>query len=188
MFLIITILLMPLINIGFNYVICSHADPHKVDFEILNIKFYVIFYVFAIFIATLLKVLSLRIVDGIITVLIISFLLLIYSTKNKNALRCMSIIFIIPVIEEYLYRLLIYSSLIGGSNMVIVTLVVVSSVSFSFLHYMQGRREMLIKLLLSIILSVIFIFTEEIIIVIIIHALYNIFAGYRNNWRKKYDF
>lgn len=187
MFLIITILLMPLINIGFNYVICSHADPHKVDFEILNIKFYVIFYVFAIFIATLLKVLSLRIVDGIITVLIIAFLLLIYSTKNKNALRCMSIIFIIPVIEEYLYRLLIYSSL-GGSNMVIVTLVVVSSVSFSFLHYMQGRREMLIKLLLSIILSVIFIFTEEIIIVIIIHALYNIFAGYMNNWRKKYDF
>lgn len=179
---------MPLINIGFNYVICSYADPHKVDFEISNIIFYVIFYVFAIFIATLFNVVSLRIVDWVITVLIISFLLLIYSTNNKNVLRCMSIIFIIPVIEEYLYRLLIYSSIIGESNMGIVTLVVVSSVSFSFLHYMQGRREMAIKLLLSIILSVIFIFTDEIIIVIIIHVLYNIFAGYRNNWRKKYDF
>ena len=170
---------MPLINIAFNYVVCSHVDPHKVDFEVLNIKFYVIFYVFAIIIATFWNV------DKIIVILTIVSLFLMYISRNKKALKYISITFTIPVIEEYLYRLFIYGSHIGGSsNITIITLVVISSVSFSFLHYMQGRREILIKFLISIILSVIFVFTEEITIVIIIHALYNICVCCSNNWRK----
>lgn len=176
---------MPLINIAFNYVVCSHVDPHKVDFEVLNIKFYVIFYVFAIIIATFWNVLFLRVVDKIIVILTIVSLFLMYISRNKKALKYISITFTIPVIEEYLYRLFIYGSHIGGSsNITIITLVVISSVSFSFLHYMQGRREILIKFLISIILSVIFVFTGEITIVIIIHALYNICVCCSNNWRK----
>lgn len=174
------IILMPIINIGFNYIICNYIDPHKIDFEILNDLFYIIFYLFVICVEILQNKLMFKITDWILTFLIIVALFLIHSAKNKEAIRIVYIIFVIPIIEEYLYRFFIYDKFIRKVDYTLFFLIMISSVSFALLHYMQGKKDMIIKFILSVILSIIFIFTEEIMIVVVIHIIYNIFAYNRN--------
>lgn len=139
------ILLMPVINIAFNYIVCYYRDPYGIDFENLNIFFYVIFYVIIVSIVIFLDIVSFRLIDLAITILIMSCLLLICIIKNKAILRYVSIIFMFPVVEEYLYRFLIYSSYIEEFRGNVTILILISSFSFSFLHYMQGKKDMIIK-------------------------------------------
>jgi len=100
----------------------------------------------------------------ILLLCIASFIILL--TKYGKNIK-INIIFLMPIIEEYLFR---YILLRGSTN---PFLLIAGAISFGGLHYIGGWKEIISKSIIGIFLGIVFIYTKCLIICMIVHSVFN---------------
>ncbi|WAA11333.1 CPBP family intramembrane glutamic endopeptidase [Fervidibacillus albus] len=80
---------------------------------------------------------------------------------------------VIPILEEYIFRYLTYHllQLQGTPNHFFV---VISSLTFTFIHYYKLKEKSFYKFILGLILAIVFLWTENLFITIYIHVTFNV--------------
>ncbi|WAA13847.1 CPBP family intramembrane glutamic endopeptidase [Fervidibacillus halotolerans] len=84
-----------------------------------------------------------------------------------------SSLIVIPILEEFIFRYMIFHLLVdqGVPNYFYILL---SSLTFTFLHYYKLKEKSFYKFILGLILSLVFLWTENLFITIYIHVLFNV--------------
>lgn len=80
------------------------------------------------------------------------------------------------IFRGYLIHYLVYWT--GNTSMGIITACLFSSALFAFLHGYQGMMSMIKIFFLALLFSAIFVFSESLLIVIVVHALIDILSGW----------
>ena len=80
------------------------------------------------------------------------------------------------IFRGYLIHYIVYWT--GNTSVGIITACLFSSALFAFLHGYQGTVSMIKIFLLALLFSAIFVFSESLVIVIVVHALIDILSGW----------
>lgn len=175
------VLLLPLINIFFNLILIKISTrPSK--YLWYNYCFFYTFFVIYLF-ANIISKTYFEIVISILLFCIVSYIFFMLKCVESSIKINIDVIVFMPIIEEYLYRYILLRDYLVVNRWTSVIAIMISSISFGMLHYINGLKEIILKFIIGMFLSVLFIITHSIFICIIAHVFLNCIIIKLNNRR-----
>ena len=106
-----------------------------------------------------------------------------YVIKQKKFL--LQTLILIPVLEEYIFRYIMYEMLIK-QGVPVFFYIVFSSLAFTFMHYYKLKADSYFKIALGIMLASTFAYTTNLFAVISMHIIFNVIVylfKYTDNYK-----
>ncbi|WP_373866392.1 CPBP family intramembrane glutamic endopeptidase [Sporosarcina luteola] len=105
------------------------------------------------------------------------------ACKEKKFL--LQTLILIPILEEYIFRFVMYE-LLAAHEIPPLFYIIFSSLAFTFIHYFQLKAKSYYKLVLGIMLAIVYVYTTNLFVVILMHVLFNVLVylfKYTNHYR-----